>query len=129
MNDSMELELKVFKNRLKKLIKDSPHLNQQRVAAKAGISQPYLNEILNGHKTGSFELLHKIAVASGVSFQDWMTQSNPAGRWMIAETEEEARLLGYFRKLSDSKKSLLLRIAFDYYKYCTIIEGNPTPDD
>lgn len=40
------------------------------LAAAAGISQPYLSEIENGKKTGSVEVLKRIAAALRVDLED-----------------------------------------------------------
>ena len=65
----MEIDSKKLKNWLKRRIKETKGLNQQIIADKINISQPYLNEILNDNKSGSFDILNKIADAVGVSLK------------------------------------------------------------
>lgn len=55
-----------IKKRLKEAIKETKGLNQTIVAKKVGISQPYLNEILNHSEKGSLELFNSIAKAVGL---------------------------------------------------------------
>jgi len=45
-------------------------LNQSQLAATAGVSPAYLNEIEKGKKPGSLQAMHAIAKALGVSMED-----------------------------------------------------------
>ena len=96
------------------------------MAEKVGISQPYLNEILNDAKPGSAELLEGIAEAIGISLRDLLSQDDSPK--LVAETADEEKLLSYFRGLDTQKKFLLLHIAADYHQYCTLVkEGKIKP--
>lgn len=126
----MNANSKELKKKLKAVIKNSPDLNQKIVSKRVGISQPYLNEVLNDNKTGSFDLLNKIAEAVGVSIQTLLTENDQEGRCMAVENEEEKKLLLYFRELDTQKRFLLLSIASDYFKYCTLVKkGIIKPDE
>lgn len=121
----MNSKIKKLKALLKKIIKDSKELNQQVVSNRVGISQPYLNEILNDNKSGSIELLDKIADAIGVSLQNLLSQidSNESNKRVAVENDEEEQLLTYYRGLDTQKRFLLLNIAADYYKYCSLVKS------
>lgn len=125
----MTTQIKDLKKRLKRAIRSSPALNQKIVAEKVGISQSYLNEILNDNKTGSFDLLNGIAEAIGMTFQQLLSDAelnDPLefyGKKIVPENKEEEQLLIYFRALNTKKRFLLLSIASDYYEYCNLVEG------
>lgn len=111
------------------MIKAAPDLNQVVVAEKVGISQPYLNEILNSNKKGSFDILNRIAETVGVSIKELLPDPLTDSDRIIPESEEEEQLLLYFRELDTQKKFLLLNIASDYCKYCRLVkEGKIKPD-
>lgn len=121
MIDAAGNRMKELKKKLKEIIKNSPELNQQIVSKRVGISQPYLNEILNNNKTGSFELLNKIADSVGVSIKTLLTEDDQQDGKIIVENEEEKKLLAYFRELDTKKRFMLLSLASDYHKYCTLV--------
>lgn len=126
----MNANSKELKKKLKEVIKNSPDLNQQIVSKRVGISQPYLNEVLNDNKTGSFDLLNKIAEAVGVSIKTLLTENDQEGICLAVENEEEKKLLLYFRELDTQKRFLLLSIASDYFKYCRLVkQGIIKPDE
>lgn len=124
----MTTQIKDLKKRLKRAIRGSPALNQKIVAEKVGISQSYLNEILNDNKTGSFDLLNGIAEAIGMTFQQLLSNSELSDppefseKKIVPQNKEEEQLLIYFRALNTKKRFLLLSIASDYYEYCNLIE-------
>lgn len=116
-----------LKKHIKNTIRSTPGLTQTIVAERVGISQPYLNEVLNSHKQGTFELLRAICEAIGFSITDWISQYN--NNKIVIEDEEEATLITYFRGLDTKKRFLLLNIAADYFKYCKLVkEGKIKPD-
>lgn len=128
----MEIDSKKLKNWLKRRIKETKGLNQQIIADKINISQPYLNEILNDNKSGSFDILNKIADAVGVSLKHLILEleAEKGETKIIPENEEEEQLLIYFRGLDSNKRFLLMSIALDYYRLCTLIkEGKITEDE
>ena len=51
---------------------ESKGLTQERIALDAKISQPYLNQILNGRKPGRVSTRERIAVALGTDLQEMM---------------------------------------------------------
>lgn len=123
----MNTVIKNLKKKIKQVIKNSPNLNQTIVAAKIGISQPYLNEILNDHKAGTMELLCDIGNVVGIPIQDWLSGSEASK--IVPENKEEEDLLLYFRGLDTQKRFLLLNIAADYYKYCQLVrDGKIKPE-
>lgn len=128
----MGADIKALKISLKKAIKASPDLNQKIVAEKVGISQPYLNEILNNNKPGTFELLIDISDAIGVSIHELLAKAGTNQTYskkIVPENKDEEQLLKYFRALDTSKKFLLLNIAADYYEYFKKFGGNDTDND
>lgn len=66
----MGFDTAMIKARLKQAIKDNPKVNQKVVASIVGISKSYLTQILNNDKTGSFDLIIKIADAAGTSLAE-----------------------------------------------------------
>ena len=45
-------------------------LTLQRLAAEAGISKPYLSQLESGKRTGSTDVLHRLANALNISLED-----------------------------------------------------------
>ncbi len=125
----MHEDLKKIKEHLKAIIKATPGLNQVVVAEKVGISQPYLNEILNSNKKGSFDLLNRIAETVGVSIKDLLSDPLADSSRIMPESEDEEKLLSCFRELDTKRKFLLLNIASDYCKYCRLVKEDKIKSD
>lgn len=64
-------------------------MSQQDLAARAGVSRPWLSELEKGKRTAEIGLVLRLLAAAGLSMQiDTATESRPA--W-DSETDDEGR--------------------------------------
>jgi len=72
----------VIKQKIKNHIKKTPGINQKTVAGKMGLSNSYLNDILNNRTPGSLDMIMRIAYAAGMPFTRLLAETD-------LQTEEE----------------------------------------
>lgn len=70
-------ETMIVNNRLAEIISDLGE-TQYGLAKTTGLSQPYINKIINGHKTPTIETLEKLCKALGITLAEFFDESPQA---------------------------------------------------
>ena len=93
-----------------KNLRQSKGLTVYRLSQETGISQNHIMELESGKRNPSVETLRRLCDALGVNLSEMFNDS----RDISYLSSDERELIECFRKLSDEKSKLLLKIASEF---------------
>lgn len=91
-------------------LRQSKGITVYRLSQETGISQNHIRELESGKRNPSVETLRRLCDALGVNLSEMFNDSSDISYL----SSDERELIEHFRKLSDEKSKLLLKIASEF---------------
>lgn len=95
-----------------KNLRQSKNITVYRLSQETGISQNHIRELESGKRNPSVETLRRLCNALGLNLSEMFND----GCETAYLSPDEHELIEYYRKLSDAKSKLLLKIAAEFCK-------------